>query len=142
MENANPVSTPCVTCLKLSKDGEGKLVNSTMFRSLVGNLMYLAATRLDIIFSVSLVSRFMKKPYSNHWEAAKRILRYVKGTVDYGIFYEANIPINLVGYTDSNLAGCVDDCKITSGYVFNLGSGVFSWSSKKQPIVALSTTEA
>ncbi|CAL2241350.1 unnamed protein product [Prunus armeniaca] len=142
MENANPISTPCVTGLKLSKDGEGKLVNSTMFRSLVGNLMYLTVTRPDIMFSVSLVSRFMEKPYSNHWEVAKRILRYVKGTVDYGIFYEANIPINLVGYTDSDLAESVDDCKSTSGYVFNLGSGVFSWSSKKQPIVALSTTEA
>ncbi|CAL2260415.1 unnamed protein product [Prunus armeniaca] len=142
MENANPVSTPCVIGLKLSKDGEGKLVNSTMFRSLVGNLMYLTATRPDIMFSVSLVSRFMEKPYSNHWDVVKRILRYVKGTVDYGIFYEANIPINLVGYTDSDLAGSVDDCKSTFGYVFNLGSGVFSWSSKKQPIVALSTTEA
>ncbi|CAL8157460.1 unnamed protein product [Prunus armeniaca] len=141
MENANPISTPCVTGLKLSKDGEGKLVNSTMFQSLVGNLMYLTATRPDIMFSVSLVSRFMENPYSNHWEAAKRILRYVKGTVDYGIFYEANIPINLVGYTDSDLAGSVDDCKSTSGYFFNLGSDVFSWSSKKQPIVALSTTE-
>ncbi|KAL8128004.1 hypothetical protein AgCh_014797 [Apium graveolens] len=109
MENANPVSTPCITGLKLSKEGEGKLVNSAMFRSLVGNLMYLTSTRPDIMYAVSLVSRFMQKPYSNHWEAAKRILRYVKGTLDYGIFYKANVPVNLIGYTDSDLAGSTDD---------------------------------
>jgi hypothetical protein len=142
MENANPVVTPCITGLKLSKNGEGRLIDSTKFRSLVGNLMYLTATRPDIMYAVSLVSRFMEKPHSNHWEAAKRILRYIKGTVDYGIFYEANVPVKLIGYTDSDLAGSIDDCKSTSGYVFSLGSGVISWSSRKQPIVALSTTEA
>ena len=142
MENANPVSTPCITGLKLSKEGEGKLVNSTMFRSLVGNLMYLTSTRPDIMYAVSLVSRFMQKPYSNHWEAAKRILRYVKGTINYGIFYKANVPVNLIGYTDSDLAGSTDDSRSTSGYVFHLGRGAISWSSKKQAIVALSTTES
>ncbi|XP_061989507.1 uncharacterized mitochondrial protein AtMg00810-like [Rosa rugosa] len=142
MEHANPVVTPCITCLKLSKNGEGKSVNSTMFRSLVDNLMYLIATRPDIMYAVSLVSRFMEKPYANHWEAAKRFLRYVIGTIDYGIFYQANVPVNLVGYTDSDLAGSIDDNKSTSGYVFSLRSGAISWSSKKQPIVALSTTEA
>ena len=142
MENANSVSIPCVAGLKLSKDGEGKLVNSTVFRSLVGNLMYLTATRPDIMFAVSLISRFMEKPYSNHWEAAKRILRYVKGTMNYGVFYQANLPINLIGYTDSDLAGSVDDSKSVAGYVFNIGSGAISWMSKKQSVVALSTTEA
>ena len=84
----------------------------------------------------------MEKLFSNHWEAVKRILRYVRGTLDHGIFYQANIPINLVGYTDSDLVGSVDDSKSTSGYIFNLGSGAISWCSKKQPIVALSTIEA
>ncbi|XP_038687506.1 secreted RxLR effector protein 161-like [Tripterygium wilfordii] len=84
----------------------------------------------------------MEKPFSNHWEAAKRILRYVRGTLDHGIFYEANIPINLVGYIDSDVAGSMDDSKSISGYIFNLGSGAISWSSKKQPIVTLSTTKA
>jgi hypothetical protein len=142
MADCNPVSTPCITGLKLSKVGEGKLVNSTMYRSLVGNLMYLTATRPDLAYAISLVSRFMENPHSNHWEAAKRILRYVKGTLDSGIFYEANVVVNLMGYTDSDLAGSADDSKSTSGYVFNLGSGSISWSSKKQSIVALSTTEA
>ncbi|XP_060675590.1 uncharacterized mitochondrial protein AtMg00810-like [Ziziphus jujuba] len=66
MEQANPASTPCVAGLKLSKNGEGKLVNPSVFRSLVGNLMYLTSTRPDIMFAVSLVRRFMEKPYSNH----------------------------------------------------------------------------
>ena len=79
MEHSNSVSTPCLTGLKLSKEGEGKLVDPTMFRSLIENLIYLTATRPDIMFAISLVSRFMEKPFSNHWEAAKRILRYVKG---------------------------------------------------------------
>ena len=142
MENANPVSTPCTTGLKLSKEGEGRLINSTIYRSLIGNLMYLTSTRPDIVYAVSLLSRFMEKPYSNHWEAAKRILRYVKGTIDYGIFYQANIPVNLIGYTDSDLAGSIDDSRSTSGYVFHIGTGAISWSSKKQQVVALSTTEA
>lgn len=104
--------------------------------------MYLTATRPDIVFAVSLISRFMKKPYSNHWEVTKRILRYVKGTIGHGIFYEAQVPIKLVGYSDSDLGGSIDDSRITSSYAFNLGSGAISWSSKKQPIVALSTTKA
>jgi len=126
MENANPVSTPCIPGLKLCKEGEGKLVDSTMFRSLVGNLMYLTSTRPDIMYAVSLVSRFMEKPYSNHWEAAKKVLRYVRGIIDYEIFYKADVMVNLIGYTDSDLAGSVDDSKSTSGYVFNLGTGAIS----------------
>ena len=66
MENANSIATPCVAGQKLTKDGEGKLINSTMFRSLVENLMYLIGTRPDITYAINLVSRFMEKPYSNH----------------------------------------------------------------------------
>lgn len=104
--------------------------------------MYLTATRPDIMLSVNFISRFMEKPGSNHWEAAKRFLRYVKGTIEYGIFYDAHVPIKHVGYIDSDLGRNTDDSRSTSGYVFNLGSGAISWCSKKQPIVALSTTEA
>ncbi|GAA0186911.1 transmembrane signal receptor [Lithospermum erythrorhizon] len=142
MKNSNPVSTPCVTGLKLSKNGEGKLVDQTLFRSLAGNLMYLTATRPDIMYAVSLISRFMEKPYSSHWEAAKRILRYINGTIDYGIFYKTRVPVQLVGYTDTDFGGSIDDSRSTLGYAFSLGSGIISWCSKKQPVVALSTTEA
>lgn len=91
--------------------------------------MYLIATKPDIMYAVSLVSRFMEKPYANHWEAAKRILHYDIENFDYGIFYQENVLANLVGYIDSDLAGNIDDNKSTSSYVFSLGSDAISWSS-------------
>ena len=107
-----------------------------------GSLMYLTATRPNIMHDVSLISRFMEKPKDAHWQAAKIILRYVKGTKRFGILYTASECSDLVGYTDSDWAGSVDDRNSTSGYVFHMGSGAISWASKKQPIVALSTAEA
>ena len=84
----------------------------------------------------------MEKPKEAHWQAAKRIPRYVKETKRFGILYTASENSELVGYTDNDWAGSVDDRKSTSGYVFHMGSGAISWASKKQPIVALSTVEA
>ena len=84
----------------------------------------------------------MESPRDSHWQAGKRILRYVKGTKGFGILYTASDEFELVGYTDSDWAGSIDDRKRTSGYVFHMGSGVISWASKKQPIVSQSTTEA
>nr|KYP46081.1 Retrovirus-related Pol polyprotein from transposon TNT 1-94 [Cajanus cajan] len=84
----------------------------------------------------------MEKPRDSHWQAAKRILRYIKGTLTEGIFYDKDIDVNLVGYTDSDWAGDIETRKSTPGYAFNLGSGTVSWSSKKQQVVALSTAEA
>ncbi|GAA0166120.1 transmembrane signal receptor [Lithospermum erythrorhizon] len=141
MKNSNPVSTPCVTCLKLSKNGEGKLVDQTLFRSLVRNLMYLTATRPDIMYAVSLISRFMEKPYSSHWEAAKRILRYIKGTIDYGIFYKTRVPVQLVGYTDSDFGGSIDDSRSTSGYAFSLGSGIYLGVQRSNPCSTISVSK-
>lgn len=103
--------------------------------------MYLTVTRPDLMYSVSLVSRFMSRPTELHLQAVKRILRYLKGTFDYGIMYKREVS-DLVAYTDSDYAGDLDDRKSTSGYVFLLSSGAISWLSKKQPIVTLSTTEA
>ncbi|KAG6525436.1 hypothetical protein ZIOFF_015392 [Zingiber officinale] len=102
--------------LKLSKHDEGKLINPTMFRSLVANLMYSTATRPDIAY-------------------------VVKGALDYGIFYQASVPVNLIGYTNSDLARSIDDIKSASSYVFDLGSGI-AWCSKKWSTIALSITEA
>ncbi|CAL1382343.1 unnamed protein product [Linum trigynum] len=116
MENCNPVSTPAECGLKLSKDDKGEKVNSTEFRSLVRSLIYLTCTRLDILYADGLVSRYMVAPTMSHWNAAKRILRYIKGDVD--------------------------DRKSTTGFVFFVGDTTFTWSSKKQPIVTLSTCEA
>ncbi|XP_057537921.1 secreted RxLR effector protein 161-like [Amaranthus tricolor] len=113
-----------------------------MYRSLVGSLIYLTHTRPDIVNAVSIVSRFMSEPSKDHLTAAKRILRYIKGTKSYGIMYETEKFFKLTGYTDSDWAGSVDDRKSTSGYVFQLGNKVVSWSSKKQATVALSSAEA
>jgi hypothetical protein len=84
----------------------------------------------------------MQEPHELHWNVAKRILRYVKGTPSFGIFYAIDCPLSLIGYTDSDWAGDGIDRKSTSGYVFSFGSGPFCWSSKKQSTIALSTVEA
>ncbi|KAL9405105.1 hypothetical protein Peur_002077 [Populus x canadensis] len=84
----------------------------------------------------------MANPIEVHLQVVKRILRYLKGTINYGIFYKKNENKQLIAYTDSDYAGDIADGKSTSGYVFILSGGVVSWSSKKQPIVTLSTTEA
>ena len=81
----------------------------------------------------------MTSPSKVHFGVAKRILRYLKGTLDFGIWFESTADLNLFGYCDSDWASCVDDSKSTSSYVFSLGSGVFSWNSKQQEVVAQST---
>ena len=104
--------------------------------------MYLTATRPDMMFVVSLISRYMENPTEMHLQVAKRALRYLKGTNDFEIFYKKGGDEELVAYTDSDYAGDLEDRKSTSGYVFLLSSGAVSWTSKKQPVVSLSTTEA
>ena len=101
--------------------------------------MYLTTTRPNIMFAVSIISRFMEAPNSAHWQAGKRILRYIVGTINYGIRYTSSQNVELIEYTDSDFAGSVDDRKSTSGYVFSLGFGAVAWASKKQPIVTLSS---
>lgn len=142
MKNSNSVRNPIVPGQKLSKTRNGEVADPTVFKQLIGSLRYLTATRPDLIYSVNLVSRYMEKPYEEHMLAAKRILRYVKGTTEYGIQYKCGEERVLIGFVDSDYAGDVDDRKSTSGYVFMLSGGVVSWASKKQSIVTLSTTEA
>eukprot|EP00253_Pinus_taeda_P007975 PITA_07975 len=142
MQEYKAAITPTVMGLKLSKEDSNKDFDPSLYKSIVGSLMYLAATRPDIMFAVSLISGFMERPKEAHWQAAKRIMRYVKGTKRFGILYTSSESSNLFGYTDSDWDGSVDDRKSTSGYLFHMGSGAISWASKKQPIVALSTAEA
>lgn len=142
MKDCNPVSTPTEFGLKLNKDHEGKKVDSTLYKQIVGSLMYLTATRPDIMYYVSLTSRYMENPTEMHLLAAKRILHYLQGTRDFGLFYKKGEKLELFGFTNSDYAGDQDDRRSTSGYIFMLGTGAISWSSKKQPIVTLSTTEA
>nr|ABA95820.1 retrotransposon protein, putative, unclassified [Oryza sativa Japonica Group] len=142
MDNCKSVTTPLLPNEKQkARDGADK-VDPTIYRSLVGSLLYLTATRPDIMFAASLLSRYMSSPSQLNFTAAKRVLRYIKGTADYGIWYKPVKESKLIGYTDSDWAGCLDDMKGTSGYAFSLGSGMCSWSTKKQNIVALSSAEA
>ena len=142
MENSNSVCNPTATGYKLHHDENGDCVDETLFKQVVGCLMYLTATRPDLMFAVCMISRYMAKPTKLHLLAAKRILRYLRGTTALGIFYKKGGQEGLVGYTDSDYAGDQNDRKSTSGYVFLMSSGAVSWSSKKQPVVTLSTTEA
>lgn len=143
MADCNSVRNPIVPGTNLSKDEEGTRIDAMQYRQAVCCLMYLTVTRPDLMFGVSLISRFMVDPKESHWSATKRLLRYVKGTTEHGIFYrtgERNT--SLIAYIDSNYAGDLHDGRKTSGLVLKIGSGAISWASKKQPIVSLSTTEA
>eukprot|EP00253_Pinus_taeda_P002526 PITA_02526 len=142
MQESKATITPTVMGLKLTKEDSSKDFDPRLYKSIVGNLMYLTATRPDIMYAIILISKFMERPKEAHWQAAKRVLRYVKGTKRFGILYTASECSDLIGYTDRDWAGSVDDRKSTSGYVFHMGSGAISWASKKQSIVALSTAEA
>ncbi|KAL8160151.1 hypothetical protein V2J09_001688, partial [Rumex salicifolius] len=138
----NFVRNPIVPGEKLTLAGDGVLVDSTQYKQLIGSLLYLTNTRPDVMFVVGLLSRYMARPTRLHLQAAKRVLRYLKGTMEFGIWYRKGLKNGrLIGYTDSDHAGDKDDRKSTSGYVFFLAGGAVSWSSKKQPVVALSSTE-
>ncbi|XP_016549353.1 secreted RxLR effector protein 161-like [Capsicum annuum] len=142
MQHCNPTNIPVEFGLKLTKTGSQNKTDSTFYKQIVGSLMYLTATRPDIMYTISLVSRYMECPTEMHLLDAKRILRYLQGTKDFGIFYRNGEKADLIGFTDSDYAGDQDGRKSTSGYVFILGIRVVSWSSKKQTVVTLSSTEA
>ncbi|KAJ4807357.1 polyprotein [Rhynchospora pubera] len=142
MKNCKSVSTPMNAKEKLNKDDGTPITDAALYRSLVGGLIYLTHTRPDVSYSVGVVSRFMHKPSKHHMGAAKRILRYVAGTTDFGLWYGEKTTGKLSGFSDSDWAGCCEDMKSTSGYLFVLGSSPISWKCKKQPTVALSSTEA
>ena len=114
-----------------------------MYQSAVGSLQYLSTmTRPDISFAVSNVAKFCSKPSKEHWVAVKRIMRYLKGTLNYGLLYKKNKLNTCVGYSDADWAGDVNDRKSTSGYIFQVGGTAVSWKSQKQSCTALSTAEA
>ena len=97
MHDCNSVNTPVECGLKLHKDPEGKKINSTLYKQIVGSLMYLTATRPDIMYFVSLISRYMENPTEMHLLASKRILRYLQGTREFELFYKRGEKFNLLG---------------------------------------------
>ncbi|KAH9752860.1 hypothetical protein KPL71_014876 [Citrus sinensis] len=114
MNDCKPISTPMECGVKLSKHDEGENIYPTFFKSLVRSLRYLTCTRPDILYAVGLVSRYMENPKTTHFKAAKRILRYIKGTTNFGLLYSFSNDYKLVGYSDSNWGGDVDDRKSTT----------------------------
>ena len=131
MEDCKPVSTPMVTGCKLSKDDESPEANQTMYRSMIGSLLYVIATRPDIMQVVGLVARFQDFPMETHVVAVKRIFRYLKGTMDYGLWYPRSKNLSLTAFTDIDWVGSINDRKSTSGGAFFLGDCLVSWLSKK-----------
>lgn len=145
MMHCNSAMTPADTGLILLKEGSDEKVDATHYRQVVGSLRYLCNSRPDLVFSVGLISRFMESPRVSHMLAAKRILRYVKGTHDFGILFPSKPSdescAELVGYTDSDWCGDKGDRKSTAGQVFLFGGTPVSWGSKKEAVVALSSCQ-
>jgi hypothetical protein len=142
LEESSPAKTPMSTAIKLDEDKKGKRVDIKVYRGMVGSLLYLTASRPDIMFATCLCARFQSDPKESHMMAIKRIFKYLKGTPNLGLWYPKGTGFNLVGYTDSDYAGCRIDRKSTSGSCQFLGQRLVSWFSKKQQSTATSTAEA
>lgn len=142
MEDAHPVSTPMENHRALDADIEGK-ASAFPYREAVGSLIYLAnGTRPDICFAVNFVSRYMERPTSVHVEAVKRIIKYLKGTLNFGLFYYSNTTFDVRCYSDADYAGCVETRRSTTGYCITMGGSILSWCSERQDSVSRSTTES
>jgi hypothetical protein len=142
MEDAKPIKTPMATNGHLDLDEGGKPIDLKLYRSMIGSLFYLTASRPDIMFSVCMCARFQAAPKECHLTAVKRIMRYLKYSPNIGLWYPKGAQFELVGFSDSDYVGCKVDRKSTSGGCQFLGRSIVSWSSKKQNSVALSTAEA
>eukprot|EP00731_Ephydatia_muelleri_P005270 Em0002g1446a len=144
LSEAKSSCTPADINVKLVKDdGAAKLADSVCYQSMVGSLLYAAiATRPDIAQAVGAVSKFNSCPTETHLTGVKRILRYLKGTINLGLNFEKTADSSIIGFSDADWAGDLDNRHSTSGNLFVMSGGTISWLSKKQPVVALSTTEA
>ncbi|WVZ64230.1 LOW QUALITY PROTEIN: hypothetical protein U9M48_013788 [Paspalum notatum var. saurae] len=142
MADASPQMILMSTSTALDTDEDGKEVDQKVYRGMIGSLLYLTATRPDIQFVVGLCARFPASPRESHRTAVKRILRYIKVTPEFGLWYSADSSLSLLGFSDSDHAGCRIDRKSTSGTCQFLGTSLVSWSSRKQSSVATSTCEA
>ena len=139
----NAAITPLESRAQFTNEEGRLMVNSNVYCSLIGSLRYLTHTRLNLLFSVGIPSRYMENPSQEHYNGVKRVLRYIKGTEDCGLFCKkGDLKGELIGYSDSDFAGDCNDRKSTSGHIFFFGGMAVSWSSQKQSIVALSSCEA
>ena len=142
MENCKSTSTSMNLKEKFSKNDGTNKIDEGQYKSLMGCLMYPTTTRSDIAFVVRLLSRFMHCACESHLQCAKRIVRYIKGTINYDIKFSHSHDFMLHGYSNSDWIRYVDDIKSTLGYCFSFGSSMFSQCSRKQDVVAQSTAGA
>jgi hypothetical protein len=143
MEDSTPYSTPICVNHNLGPDLDSEEdVDPTQYRAMIGSLMYLTASRPDIMFAVCLCARFQANPKQSHMIAVKRILRYLKGKPKLGLWYPADSDLSFVAYTDSDYGGCKSNRKSTTGGCQFLGGRIVSWQCKKQSCVSTSTCEA
>jgi hypothetical protein len=141
MGETKPLSMPMSTTMDLDEDKEGEAVDQKEYQSMIGSLLYVTATRPDIQFVVCLCARFQSSPRTSHCQAVKRIMRYLRFTPEFGLWFLTSSSLSLCGYSDTDYASCRTERKSTSGTCQFLGSSLVSWSSRKQFTVALSTTE-
>lgn len=142
MTGAKPSSTPLCTSTSLHLHDGTATVDSSLFRSIIGALQYVTLTRPDVSFAINKLSQFMHKPTQTHMQQLKRVLRYLKGTINLGLQLNKPPNLSLIAFSDSDWAGNVDDRTSTSSYIIFLGGNPISWSSKRQRSVARSSTEA
>ncbi|KAL5567373.1 hypothetical protein UlMin_030537 [Ulmus minor] len=141
MTEAKHLATPAATKQLSLYDGD-PFPDETLYRSTVGALQYILFTRPDIAFSVNKVCQFMHKPTEVHWQAVKRILRYLAGIINHGICFNATPNTTLTAFTDADYASSPDDRRSTGGFCVYLGDNLVSWSCSKQKVVSRSSTES
>nr|GEV27275.1 retrovirus-related Pol polyprotein from transposon TNT 1-94 [Tanacetum cinerariifolium] len=141
-ESCDPVETPMVEKSKLDEDREGKAVDPSHYRGMIGTLLYLTASRPDLQFAICMCARYQARPTEKHVHAVKRIFQYLRRTVHRGLWYPKDSSVALTAFADADHAGCQDTRRSTSGSVQFLGERLISWSSKRQKSAAIFSTEA
>ncbi|XP_050875078.1 secreted RxLR effector protein 161-like [Lathyrus oleraceus] len=142
MDSCKAMSTPMGSGTYVDQDESGVSIDITKYQGMIGSLLYLMASRLDIMLSVCLCARFQANPKELHLTAVKRIMKYLKGTTNVGLWYPKGSIFKLVGYSDADYTRSKTDRKSISGTCHILGNALVSWACKKQVCVALSTAEA
>nr|GEU82753.1 uncharacterized mitochondrial protein AtMg00810-like [Tanacetum cinerariifolium] len=141
-KSCDPVDTPMVEKSKLDEDKEGKAIDSSHYRGMIGTLLYLTANRPDLQFAICMCAWYQARPTEKHIHAVKRVFRYLCGTVNWGLWYPKDSSVALTAFADADYAGCQDTRRSTSGSLQFLRDRLISWSSKRQKSVAISSTEA
>lgn len=142
MSDAKAMTTPMASSPNIKLVDGSQPIDETRYRQAIGSLQYLSLTRPDISFSVNKLAQYMHSPTELHWAALKRLLRYLKGTINHGLHLKKNCSLELVAFSDSDWGGDLDQRNSTTGYILFLGQNPVSWKSVKQKIVARSSTEA